>query len=99
MSASAATIRMLSGPFRWDLEAVLARSKPMDSFFFKAFKPLLTYGRFAYDSMKLILSRLVWRFNLKLEEAPQGKTDWIMSQLAFVSFHQPPLNVALEVRA
>ena len=60
---------------------------------------MLTQFRFAYDSMKLILSRMVWRFNLKLEEASKKKPDWLTGQLAFVSFHQPPLNVELEVRS
>lgn len=59
--------------------------------YFSAVKPLLTYGRFAYDSMELLLSRMVWRFNLKLEETPQGKTDWIASQFGVCFF--PPAAI------
>ncbi|KAJ5413637.1 hypothetical protein N7509_000264 [Penicillium cosmopolitanum] len=54
--------------------------------------------KFAYDSMKLILSRLLWRFDLEFENK-SDKTNWLQDQAAFASFHPPSLNVVLQKRA
>ncbi|KAJ5745277.1 hypothetical protein N7520_010459 [Penicillium odoratum] len=67
----------------------------------EAFKPFSVGPRncigqqFALDSMKLILARLIWKFDLDL--APES-SEWLDSQVAFVSWHQPPLMVALRLR-
>ncbi|KAJ5507005.1 hypothetical protein N7527_009148 [Penicillium freii] len=54
--------------------------------------------KFAYDSMKLILSRLLWRFDSEFEKE-SDRTEWLQGQGAFASFHPPPLNVVLQKRA
>ncbi|GKZ36939.1 hypothetical protein AbraIFM66950_008204 [Aspergillus brasiliensis] len=51
--------------------------------------------KFAYDSMKLILARSFWRFDMSL--APASR-NWLHDQKTYVSFHQPPLMVNLEMR-
>ncbi|OKL55434.1 hypothetical protein UA08_09300 [Talaromyces atroroseus] len=52
--------------------------------------------KFAYDSMKLILARLLWRFDLALDEEVGKKGGWISNHDSFVSWHVPPLNVSLK---
>ena len=60
------------------------------------FTPWLTYGRFAYDSMKLILARTLWRFEMELE--PGSRKSHLADPVSFVSFHQPSLLVNLTRR-
>jgi cytochrome P450 len=51
--------------------------------------------KFAYDSMKLILARMIWRFDMALDEEAIKKGSWITGHDSFVSWHLPPLNVQL----
>ncbi|KAL4781971.1 cytochrome P450 [Aspergillus varians] len=50
--------------------------------------------QFAYDAMKLILAKVLWRFEMSLADESRG---WLEGQKSFVSFHQPPLMVKLQV--
>ncbi|CAN8105332.1 unnamed protein product [Discula destructiva] len=47
----------------------------------------------AYIEMRLILSRILWNFDLKLADDSQG---WIQRQKAFIMWNKPPLNVYLK---
>jgi cytochrome P450 len=55
--------------------------------------------KFAYDSMKLILARLLWRYDLAIaEKSVSGNSggrreSWINEHRAYVSWHVPPLHV------
>jgi hypothetical protein len=53
--------------------------------------------RFAYDSMKLILARLLWRYDLAIDEGSVvhggNGESWINAHRAYVSWHVPPLHV------
>ncbi|KAJ5342279.1 hypothetical protein N7541_011403 [Penicillium brevicompactum] len=51
--------------------------------------------KFAYDSMKLILARMLWRFDMTLTDENE---QWLHKQHAYVSWHQPPLMVNLRAR-
>ncbi|PIG69197.1 sterigmatocystin biosynthesis P450 monooxygenase stcL [Aspergillus arachidicola] len=51
--------------------------------------------KFAYDSMKLILAKFLWRFKPTLLDKSRS---WLDHQPTFVSFHQPPLLVDLEIQ-
>ncbi|QKX57679.1 uncharacterized protein TRUGW13939_04797 [Talaromyces rugulosus] len=57
--------------------------------------------KFAYDSMKLILARMLWRFDVALEGdvSKGGKNDtWVSGHDSFVSWNVPPLNISLTPR-
>lgn len=57
--------------------------------------------KFAYDSMKLILARMLWRFDMALDKEviKGGRIDsWITGHDSFVSWHLPPLHVHLTPR-
>ncbi|KAJ5739310.1 hypothetical protein N7533_012094 [Penicillium manginii] len=49
--------------------------------------------KFAYDSMKIILARTLWRFDMKLDLI--SKEKYSQPQVSYVSFHQSPLLVTL----
>ncbi|PYI35377.1 cytochrome P450 [Aspergillus indologenus CBS 114.80] len=58
--------------------------------------------RFAYDSMKLTLARLLWRFDVSLAPATtegEESQPWIRNHESYVSWYLPPLNVTLNARA
>lgn len=44
----------------------------------------------AYAEMRLILSRLLWNFDLELQ---QDSTDWIARQKTYMLWQKGPLNV------
>ncbi|KAJ6131840.1 hypothetical protein N7471_007055, partial [Penicillium samsonianum] len=52
--------------------------------------------KFAYDSIKLVLARTLWRFQMKLD--PSSQRSYLADPVSFVSFHQPPLLVNLTAR-
>jgi len=85
-------------PERW-LESSDAR---FDNDTKKVFQPFSVGPRnciakkFAYDSMKFILAKIIWKFDLELA-AESG--NWIEKQPAFVSWHQPPLMIVLKARS
>ncbi|KAL3483959.1 cytochrome P450 [Aspergillus germanicus] len=53
--------------------------------------------KFAYDSMKLILARLLWRYDLAIDDesvVDGGRREsWIDAHRAYVSWHVPELHV------
>jgi hypothetical protein len=73
----------------------LVPSGAIKHFFFQVIDKVF---RFAYDSMKLVLSRMLWRFDLEFEEN-ETATNWLKDHSVFTSFHLPPLNVSLHVKA
>lgn len=56
--------------------------------------------KFAYDSMKLIMARLLWRFDLALEGkfARDHKESWIKGHDSYISWHVPSLDVKARSR-
>ncbi|KAJ5242924.1 uncharacterized protein N7469_001251 [Penicillium citrinum] len=52
--------------------------------------------KFAFDNMKLILARTLWRFDIEI--SPDSRRRYSDEQRAYVSFHQPPLLVNLTLR-
>lgn len=63
-----------------------------------AFKPFSTGPRdcigrnLAYHEMRLILAKVLWHFDLELDETCQ---DWAESQRTFALWEKPPLLVRL----
>ncbi|KAM0292742.1 hypothetical protein HYE67_011444 [Fusarium culmorum] len=66
-----------------------------------AFKPFSAGPRdcigknLAYAEMRLVVSRLLWAFDLELE---QGQDDWVKKQRTFVVYEKSPLMVKLKPR-
>ncbi|RYP36843.1 hypothetical protein DL767_003233 [Monosporascus sp. MG133] len=46
----------------------------------------------AYAEMRLILAKIVWNFDMVLEE---DSRDWLKDQRCYLLWHKPPLNVRL----
>jgi len=49
--------------------------------------------------MRLILARILWRFDLQLDNALMGHRDWIKEQGVWVLWDKAPLWVRLVPRA
>lgn len=66
-----------------------------------AFKPFSAGPRdcigknLAYAEMRLAIARLLWNFDMKLE---QGQDDWVDKQKTFVVYEKGPLMVKLHPR-
>jgi hypothetical protein len=56
---------------------------------------LKTLRRFALHNIKLVLTHLVWAFDMKLDE---GAKDWEIGQKIFNGWFQPALPVLLKGR-
>lgn len=53
--------------------------------------------RIALAELRLILSRLVWKFNLEEVDTPFGKLEW-MNQRDFTVIERQPFEIRLKVR-
>ncbi|CAK4034465.1 cytochrome P450 [Lecanosticta acicola] len=53
----------------------------------------------AYAEMRLILARILWKFDMELDHARMGTGDWILEQPVWVLWYKSPLWVKLKPRA
>ncbi|KAI1098726.1 cytochrome P450 monooxygenase [Jackrogersella minutella] len=80
-------------PERWMGDPRFANDKK------EAFQPFSTGGRnclgknLAYAEMRLILSRLIWNYDISL--ADEKDKDWVNKQGLFGLWEKPPLNINL----
>lgn len=52
----------------------------------------------AYAEMRLMLARILWRFDLQLDEARMGGRDWLSEQRVWILWQKSPLWVILKSR-
>jgi averantin hydroxylase len=52
----------------------------------------------AYAEMRLVLARIVWRFDLQLDEGKMEGRDWLLEQPVWVLWYKSPLWVRLRRR-
>lgn len=50
----------------------------------------------AYAEMRLILARLLWNFDLHLDETKMGGSDWLAKQGVWILWDKSPLLVHLQ---
>lgn len=86
--------KMFSSHFLSGLRVALGKSKIYNIVYRdERFEILIRVYRFAYDSMKIIIARTLWNFDMSL--TVKSSEDYSKDQLSYVSFHQPPLLVSL----
>ena len=52
----------------------------------------------AYAEMRLILARILWRFDMELDWGSMGSNDWLLEQPVWVLWYKSPLWVKLSPR-
>jgi len=52
----------------------------------------------AYAEMRLILARILWRFDMELDRTSMGSGDWLVEQPVWVLWYKSPLLVKLSSR-
>lgn len=53
----------------------------------------------AYAEMRLILAKVLWHFDLRLDESKMGERDWMAEQGVWILWDKNPLWVHLTPRA
>lgn len=53
----------------------------------------------AYAEVRLILARLLWKFELQLDPVYTGGRDWLREQHVWILWDKKPLPVRLQVRS
>jgi len=48
--------------------------------------------------MRLILARILWRFDMELDRTSMGSGDWLVEQPVWVLWYKSPLLVKLSSR-
>jgi averantin hydroxylase len=82
-------------PQRWMGEPEFAHDRRSASQPFSV-GPRNCIGRqLAYAEMRLVLARILWRFDLTLDYEGMGGIDWILDQPVWVLWYKSPLWVKL----
>jgi averantin hydroxylase len=53
----------------------------------------------AYAEMRLILAKILWHFDLQLDETKMGNRDWLAEQGVWILWDRSPLWVHLKARS
>lgn len=77
-------------PFPWDLEAASGESKKPPNPRSDAFMLTCTLSSLALAEMRLILARIIWDFDLTLN---QNSKDWLDNMETYILWQKNPLHV------